>query len=118
MRKAVVVPPFTCGSIDVELEIFNARMAQEGIKVLRPFMSFTTIFDSKKTQNMLALMLGPHYKGLQRIRDCVGGDAMCQVVVEYDVHVLPSLLSSVVLPLPPGCKHTCCTCPTIQGFYI
>lgn len=57
--------------------------------------------------NMLALMLNPHYKGLQCIRDCVGRDATCQVVVEYDVHVLPSLLRRVV----QFCPHPAASSP-------
>jgi hypothetical protein len=39
-------------------------MQKQVAQVLNPFHSFMVTFQKVKAQNMLALMLNPHYKGL------------------------------------------------------
>ncbi len=69
-----VVPPLQCGQIDREIEIMYGKMATEVINVLHFFLGFAETFFQDKSHNMVALMLDPHFKGMDYIMDYIRRD--------------------------------------------
>ncbi len=75
-----IVLPFQCGEIDQEIEIMYGKMVIEIINVLHPFMGFIETFSQDKAHFMVALMLDPHFKGMDYIMDSIGKDQFATLV--------------------------------------
>jgi hypothetical protein len=50
------------------------KMVAEVINVLCPFLGFVETFSWNKAHNMVALMLDPHFQGMDCIMDYIGRD--------------------------------------------
>jgi hypothetical protein len=59
-------------------------MVVEVINVLCHFLSFAKSFSQEKTCNMVASMLDPHFKGIDRIMDYIGNDLAAILMQQYD----------------------------------
>lgn len=56
------------------------------------FLSFSSIHNVSKVQNMLALMLDPHLKYLDVVKTFVGKAKIIQMVTKYDNKTLMPLM--------------------------
>ncbi len=55
-------------------------MVAEIINVLCPFLGFAKTFSRNKAHNMVALMLDPHFKGMDCIMDYIGSNQTATLV--------------------------------------
>jgi len=69
---------------DGEFHIFQKNMQGQVVYVLNPFLSITVFVQLTKVHNMLVMMLGPHYKGLQFVIQYVSKEITLQITSEYD----------------------------------
>jgi hypothetical protein len=59
-------------------------VVQEVVKVIKPFLEFLEIFDSRQVHSMFALILDPYFKSLWVAKNYVGCGNVIHLVVEYD----------------------------------
>jgi len=78
---------------DVEFQILWQRMQKKVVQVLKPFLSFMLSFPSRKVNNILVLMLHPHYKELGLFMQYIGKEKILHIISDYNRQVLfPQLL--------------------------
>jgi hypothetical protein len=100
--QVVVVPPLQCGEIDQEIEIMYGKMVVEIINVLHPFLGFAKSFFRDKVHNMVALMLDPHFKGMDCIMDYNSRDQVATLVQHYDNLIVLPILKVIMGFLNPS----------------
>jgi hypothetical protein len=68
-------------------------MQKKVVQVLKPFLSFMLSFPSQKVNNILVMMLHPHYKELGLLMQYIGKEKILQITSDYNRQVLfPQLL--------------------------
>ena len=80
---------------DTKLLLLSARMREQVVKVLSPFLSFISSYKLATAHNMLALMLDPRFKELALVGSYLGREVATQVAQEYDQKLFLPLLISV-----------------------
>jgi len=87
----------TC-DFDVEFQILWQCMQKKNVQVLKSFLSFMLYFPSWKVNNILVLMLHPHYKELRLLMQYIGKEKILQITSDYNRQV-DALLSPLLNPL-------------------
>ncbi len=100
--RTITIPPLQCGEFDQQIEILYGRMVVEVINVLCHFLSFTGSFSQERAHNMVALMLDPHFEGMDCIMDYIGNDEATILMQQYDELVVMPLLKVVMEFLNPN----------------
>jgi hypothetical protein len=78
--------------ISDELSLLASNIKREVINVLDSFLSFQKVYDTKKTHNMISLMLGLKYKSLHIVSSFVRKEQGVALVEEYDKKSLYPIL--------------------------
>jgi hypothetical protein len=71
-------------------------MVVEVINVLCHFLSFAESLSRKRACNMVALMLDPHFKSMDRTMDYIGNNQVTILMQQYDELVVMPLLKVVM----------------------
>ena len=80
---------------DSKLLLLTARMCDQVVCVLAPFLSFMKVYEPSSANNMLALMLDPCYKELTIVGNYLGREEATHIAQEYDQKLLLPLLISM-----------------------
>ena len=80
---------------DSKLLMLTARMREQVVRVLAPFLSFMRVYNPSSAHNMLALMLDPRHKELALVGSYLGREEATRIAQEYDERLLLPLLISV-----------------------
>lgn len=83
-----IIPPLTCRDQDVELEILYGSMVGVREKIIQLFLAFAKEYDADMAHNIIAIMLDPHFKGLQCLIEFVGEFKAKEIVLKYNYEVL------------------------------
>ena len=77
---------------DTKLLLLCARMHNQVVRILSPFLSFMHSYKPASAHNMLALMLDPRHKELALMGSYLGRDFAIRIVQVYDDRLLLPLL--------------------------
>jgi hypothetical protein len=67
-----------------EVSLLASNIRREVINVLDYFLSFLKVYDKRKVNNMISLMLDPRYKSLCIVSSFVGKEQGVAPIEEYD----------------------------------
>jgi hypothetical protein len=99
--ELLLFPPLQCDEFDQKIEILYGRMAVKVINMLHPFLTFAKCFSQERTHNSVALMLGPHFKGIDCIMDYIDRDQAAILMQKYDELIVMPLLKAMMGFLNP-----------------
>jgi hypothetical protein len=82
--------------------LFQRKMREEVVKVLKPFFQMFILKILDQVCNMFAIMFDPWFKSLQIVKKLMGrGDAI-RLVFKYDLKVIIPLLMTCFVTLNPN----------------
>ncbi len=103
-QHAMSSPSVQCDDFDFELLNLYFRMACLVVKKIVPLLELCKRFFTTKADNMLVVMLDPHYKWLQCFQKFIGQKNASIVVQGYDKELVLPLLMKVSQFLAPHCS--------------